>query len=917
MSPLTMMRAIALVLGLAGAAAAWMMLIAQAHSLPNVVRLDSVTLRPDAETPVILGRDVLAQGDAGKVAQRHLAVVHGPDGISAYDIAPDKKVGVYTLPDEAYKVTGRLPLPEGDTSLWVGDVAWNVTRKEAQVTLSRPEAEIRLSGAGVAYTYGKEMAQVDPALWERGQALLRGHATRFYLGGPVEPDGLSRALGRQILPDPRLPLGAATLLLTSDGWQVERTDLPVAFEHKDGRRDDVDAHPILLVDADGERKISHLILGRTIYALGVPAKNTIRLTPVARHVWLPEGATIQTEDPRITARLTDARPRFSAALLEQVLVVTGGLTLGLTALAAGLGPGRAPALAAAGVMMTLSPLSGFSSFLGALGAGLATLALVSGLLAPRIRPDRTLALGGLGALMLGAMALGLRENGPDAAGASVEYQLAGAWLGLMAPLAASRMNAMGTAFWAGLATLAAIGTVAAARLVALDPTDAWMELFEKHLFALAAIGLAAALALDVSRPDLWPAPMLRRCLLPRARNRGALALASLLGLGIAAVTLLGDETGYHGIFQPSELAKSLLVLLVAATVCLDLARRQMLTAQEGALSLAPPVVAIAIALAIGVASAVNYDMSPIIVCILAILAALTAGTSLHLTQWLRRARHRSRDGLPIPRKPRFQAPLQWRHSRRLRTRWSSFWPLAIFGLVCCLPLVLWLWLALSKSFAPGTSFDGPGYLLTPWTRVQSQADMALGSRSGPLIRFPEAGTQLKLGRLALLDARCRLGRPDLCPVTEARPEPDPQALLRVPAVQDDFASVSLVQALGPDGALLYAAGQVALIVLALGIGVTALLAPAEFRIGAWLSGCSTIGLATMVAAQFAVPWANALGLLPIMGQPMTFVSLGASHHLGVALPFAVVTVLTCHATRAQRTADTSIRHQIQRRRLLK
>lgn len=916
MTPISLLRLMALLLGLTGAGGAWIMLITQARTLPPVVRLESVTLRPDDKTPVILGRDALAQGSKGAAADRHLAVVHTDQGIVAHDIAPERKVGFYRASDGAYQATGRLPLPEGKSTLWIGDVAWTANRSARAIALSHDKGPtIHLSIGGVTVIDGDTTAHVGPDLWERGQAQLRGPATRLRLGGPMAPDGLAAALERGILPDPRLPFGAAVLRLTSTGWQVESAERPVSIEQPEGTRTDVEARPILLVDASGQLQQRRMILGHTLYDIATPSGGVIRLTPVKRHVWVPEDEVSLTEDPRITSRLTAPRPRLSAGLLERVSLITVGLAVGLMGLAVGPGPGRAPALATAGMVMTLSTLPGFVTVVAAIGAGMVTLATVSAFLAPRLRPIRTLTLGGLGVVSLGALTLGLQESGAPAA-IGFEYKLAGAWLGLLAPLAASRIDAMGTAFWSGLVTLATFGIVAAARLIALEPTEAWVALFEKHLFALAAIGLAAALALDIGRPDLWPAPVLRRRLLPRPRNRVALAVTGSVGLAFAAITLLGDETGFYGHFQPSEVAKSLLVLLVAVTVCLDLARRQMLTAQEGALSLVPPLVAIAIAGAIGGASAANYDMSPILVCILAILAALAAGTSLHMTQWLNRARQRSHDGLPIPRKSGAQPPLQWRHSRRIRARWSSFWPLAILGLLLCLPLVVWLWLALSQSFAPGTAFTGPSYLLTPWTRVQSHADMTLALQADPLIRFPEAGTQLKLGRLALLEAPCRTGLPQLCPANAPLADPDPAALLKVPAIQDDFASVSLVQALGPDGALLYAAGQVALVVLALGIGITALLAPSEFRTGAWLLGCATIGLAALFAAQVTVPWANALGLLPIMGQPMTFVSLGASHHLGVALPFAVVTLLTCYATRAQRTTALDIHHQLQRRRFL-
>jgi cell division protein FtsW len=45
-----------------------------------------------------------------------------------------------------------------------------------------------------------------------------------------------------------------------------------------------------------------------------------------------------------------------------------------------------------------------------------------------------------------------------------------------------------------------------------------------------------------------------------------------------------------------------------------------------------------------------------------------------------------------------------------------------------------------------------------------------------------------------------------------------------------------------------------------------------------------LGLAWMHLTQWGISWANVLGLLPVMGQPMTWISAGNSHVLCIALP---------------------------------
>ncbi|MEM1371549.1 MAG: FtsW/RodA/SpoVE family cell cycle protein, partial [Pseudomonadota bacterium] len=227
------------------------------------------------------------------------------------------------------------------------------------------------------------------------------------------------------------------------------------------------------------------------------------------------------------------------------------------------------------------------------------------------------------------------------------------------------------------------------------------------------------------------------------------------------------------------------------------------------------------------------------------------------------------------------------------------------------------WLVTHRAFREGAAPNLPGWMVTPWKRIQSWFDMALDAPDGAIIDLPETGSQLLRAREALLEVHCTLEQ--LCPanIGSTRGPAATEALLRLPAAQDDFAAVSLIHALGVDGAVLYFALQVAMIVAGLVIGFHALLVRVDFRFGAWLTGCIAIGMTAVVAAQIALAWGNVLGGLPIMGQPMTFVSFGASHHLGVAMPFALAIVATTLVMRAPATVDRQnrIRSMIYKRRV--
>ncbi len=108
--------------------------------------------------------------------------------------------------------------------------------------------------------------------------------------------------------------------------------------------------------------------------------------------------------------------------------------------------------------------------------------------------------------------------------------------------------------------------------------------------------------------------------------------------------------------------------------------------------------------------------------------------------------------------------------------------------------------------------------------------------------------------------------------------------IAVPAIQDDFIGAFL----------LYRFGALAgLAVLAVQLLFLGLLFELGRRVSEWLgtqrqagemASLALYGLAWLFAAHWLIAWGNILGLLPVMGQPMTWLSAGNSHLLLFAFP---------------------------------
>jgi hypothetical protein len=271
--------------------------------------------------------------------------------------------------------------------------------------------------------------------------------------------------------------------------------------------------------------------------------------------------------------------------------------------------------------------------------------------------------------------------------------------------------------------------------------------------------------------------------------------------------------------------------------------------------------------------------------------------------------------------------------RRLAQR-TAFWPwrnkyplLGLIGVPIVVIALAWGYFFVLRHSTEAQTYlvDATEALRKPAKRLSSWIELDLihprefdrSTDPVPVVEFPDIGLQVMRSREGLETARCKIvpSEPQLdrwlpdfawsvrasartpslalddllgqvCPQGSDE-EPVSVNDLSLPEIQNDFIAAWLVHALGRDGAFMLALLQFALVCL---------MTAAAFRVMRWRSGdedrraASTflagaiVGFAVMLLLQFSIAWMNAFGLLPVMGQPMTFVSHGRSHFLFFGIP---------------------------------
>ncbi len=386
-----------------------------------------------------------------------------------------------------------------------------------------------------------------------------------------------------------------------------------------------------------------------------------------------------------------------------------------------------------------------------------------------------------------------------------------------------------------LATAAAVLLLAVGLLAQLElglggMESSWLRYYQKST-ALLAIGAGLA--------GLWQPWRARARAVPRQREIewAMAALAAVALTALAMQVLWGDETGVFDL-QPVEVAKLALTVLSAHCLALRLGWhadcRQLGPAQHGRRWLrliAPALLFLAL---LGVALVQVDDYSPLIL----LLVWSTAMAFAYALAIGNRALAAGVAGVALAG----AGAIAWLHAG-------------------------------GAGDAPGWPLNGGFY-----------ADRFLVWLDP--VRHPHTGQQWLLGARAIADGGWwgadqtlglgRLGRAA-------------GGALAIPAVQDDFAPAFFINRHGLVGALLLWACQAAFISGLLATALRAHGAAArarDFR-HAWLCRFRYFvlcGGAAFVLGHLLLSWGTNLGIFPIMGQPMSFLSAGGSHLLFFLCP---------------------------------
>ncbi|MGL5137332.1 MAG: hypothetical protein ACRC7G_06145, partial [Beijerinckiaceae bacterium] len=235
------------------------------------------------------------------------------------------------------------------------------------------------------------------------------------------------------------------------------------------------------------------------------------------------------------------------------------------------------------------------------------------------------------------------------------------------------------------------------------------------------------------------------------------------------------------------------------------------------------------------------------------------------------------------------------------------------------------------------AFRVPAERLLTWYDLDHNSLRPPASDAGPRapdVAHRDLGFQLLQSKVALAEMPCRMARlssgldqlpaetqgplaqvagllPDTCALSPDAPRggirepgqvvPEGEArgysvndLIRLPVVQNDFIATYLLVRFGLPIGLWLVLAQVLLVLASIAIAWKLLgqrlngVADETARHGL---AVTAFGGAALFALHWSISWGNAIGLLPVMGQPMTFIAAATSHHLLMALPVSVLLLM--------------------------
>ena len=132
-----------------------------------------------------------------------------------------------------------------------------------------------------------------------------------------------------------------------------------------------------------------------------------------------------------------------------------------------------------------------------------------------------------------------------------------------------------------------------------------------------------------------------------------------------------------------------------------------------------------------------------------------------------------------------------------------------------------------------------------------------------------------------------------------RAEGDPLNPIDIPVVQNDFAPAFFIAEQGIAAGALLISFQLAFVVTAAFAYIRlrrATRGDGAIMVTRYMLSILLAGSTVLFVTQWALSSSNMFGLLPVVGQPMTLLSSGTSHHLFMALPAIIVMIIAMRYT---------------------
>lgn len=749
-----------------------------------------------------------------------------------------------------------------------------------------------------------------------------------------------------------LPFKALTIVARGGGYFLAPGDAvdaprpPVVFARGNQRITDF-TDIAWELDPDGPARLSHMIIGRTRYAVDIGQESNgrlpLRLTPLSKtHRFAPDDAEAlraSATTDSVRPVVTPPRQPMSAAELGNPLASLNGverivrllLTLGIAAFGVLSAMHNATLFRRSAILVRLVGALGSTAFIGA-----ATMLV----LAPELS-------------RLGGVSISYE--------AALHATILAYAIACVAIMIGPRFTTPLRLTWLGLVMLCCLGSLTLTALgIDAEKTDFTIHAEKNKLLFFDLIPVVAVVIAFQPQRSI--------AALPRSFFMGVgfkdqllravpaiLILAAFVAWGV-----LGTETGVAG-FQPVELGKIALVL-VLAHIFLGFSRIDYFYNQRHyiswlTVSLATVLVFILFLTAVPF---LKSDYSPALIII---ITAVVLAFAFLLPSTLKRL-------VEIMRVFLRRADAPQRKVRRLG------WPR---GGVLALVLVILLGInaALIYVFPGLVTYAISGQWNLPKERLAA-IDVLEKARGGPL-RVPaerlltwydldhatkraataaqerspdvihrDLGFQLLQSKVALAEMPCTLARLDLgldktpvevrraldelppspvslcamlpgarvTPIAERKGEEQDETvsrftvsdLVRLPVVQNDFIATFLMVRFGLPAGLALLAAQVITVFGLLALAVSLM---RERAMGSAQEGANKgmaiilVGIATIFSLHWSISWGNALGLLPVMGQPMTFIAAATSHHMLMALPSIAIALIAGRLAAIRQLSPTS------------